>query len=337
MTQITSIEIELGSKCNLHCPLCTRNKKFYDNKHEKFQQELNVKSLIRFLDTMKPKDIKLVGAICEPTLYKHFLKVLNYCKDHNITIWLSTNGSTKNEEFWRQVARDIPEHSTINFDIDHTDPIKQLTYRRGSNLNKIISNIKVVQEELLILNKKVKLCALRIDFDWNKDNYKEFLYTAENIWKVEVYNIPCYNYSQDEFNELVEFWSHPKQVMYNRLDKLDKTKFSMKQDITCEAKNTTSIYLNCLGDIIPCCYINDLILKEDISLYMTDKSIRSGFNFPRFLSIYTNPSKEDIYNNYFNIISEGERQEDNNDLCSCCQKFCSKNKRKMFKVMDLDP
>ena len=38
-----SIEIGLHSKCNLHCPLCTRSKKFFlDNKdHRKFNNELD--------------------------------------------------------------------------------------------------------------------------------------------------------------------------------------------------------------------------------------------------------------------------------------------------------
>lgn len=339
--QINSIEIELGYKCNLSCPLCTRNKLFYDNKHVKFNTELDYEYLILFLETMKPKTVKLVGAICEPTLYPHFIKLLEYLNSKNIYVWLSTNGSTKNELFWKHVAIHIPENSTINFDIDHTDQIKQQTYRRGSNLNKILNNIRIVQNELKILNKKINLFALRIDFDWNKDNYDEFIYTAKNIWKIDVYNIPCYNFSQEEFKEDVSLYSHRKQFLYNRLDKLDSTKFAKRQEITCEAFNIKSIYLNCFGDIIPCCYINDLIFKEDNSLFGTEKSIRANYNFPKFYSIYDKQTYIEIKKNIEEVITLGttttSTQEENKTLCECCRKFCSKNKRKMFNVMDLDP
>ena len=82
-----SIEIGLHSKCNLHCPLCTRSKKFFlDNKdHRKFNNELDFEDLKNAILTIKPQELKLVGAICEPTMYYKFIELLEFCKEQNIS------------------------------------------------------------------------------------------------------------------------------------------------------------------------------------------------------------------------------------------------------------
>ena len=313
-----SIEIGLHSKCNLHCPLCTRSKKFFlDNKdHRKFNNELDFEDLKNAILTIKPQELKLVGAICEPTMYYKFIELLEFCKEQNISIWLSTNGSYGSEKFWERVTQAIPKNSVLNFDIGHTQ--KQL-YRK-SNTEKIIRNIKIVQKGINPED-SIRIEALRIEFNWNKDDEKNLEELTKDLG-IGLYKIPCYDYNPNEFKEDISFWDHPKKLYYQKINKL---KILNTKEINCEALTTNSIYINYLGYIMPCCYINDLLLSENIELYET--GIRN-----KFLNIKDRPIIEEITLNYRNAIDSKDQK-----IRNCCSKFCSSFKRKLYKNFKLDP
>lgn len=324
MLNIKSIEIlELGlnSICNLSCPLCTRNKIIFKNKedHPKYKAtNIDFHSMLKFIDELTNlKEIKIVGAVGEPTLYPFFLELLDYCNVNKIKIWLSTNGSTRDKEWWYQVGRLITEDSIINFDIDHTEQLKQKTYRRGSDLNKIRENILSVQQAMKDHNKNIILRGQRIDFDWNKDDKKQFIEYC-NTLQIEPYDIPCYDYDQKDFNEDVSFYTHPKEIEYKLFRKSSEVKIKYN-DIICASKKDKLIYLNYMGEVIPCCYINDEILKDK----------------HRYINIYDNSVGEIIAN--YNLIINQNVDLKFNVFGNICHKFCNKFSRNLCKKYGLDP
>lgn len=313
MKIIKEIEIGLTSHCNLTCPLCTRNKNIFKILPKFRPKNLEINRLKEFINFINPEEVKLVGAVGEPTLYPYFYELLKFLKTNNIKIWLSTNGVTHNIKWWNKIKEVIPKNSIINIDLDHTDEDMQL-YRRGTNLKKLKDHLEILAK---YQNKDYILKAQRINFDWNKNNYNFFMEEVLNWGFDEVYNIPCYDFNPNEFKEDLSFWKHEKQDKYKLLKRIN-TLNSKKQNlcIKCESKKDKLIYLNYLGEVIPCCYINDIILKEET---LIGNIYDDNFN--------------DLIKNYFKIIDnpiESKYKE-------TCIKFCTKINRQVYKEFNLDP
>ena len=323
--QIKSIEIGLTSNCNLKCPLCTRAKDIFQDKvnYPKFRQtEIDFNKLKEFIKVVKPEEVKLVGAVGEPTLYTHFIPLMKFLKENNIRVWLSTNGSTYKSDWWFELAQNIPDGSILNFDIDSPD-YNNNTYRRGSNYDKVINNIIALES---YPDSNFKIRAQRIDFKWNKYNYPgpdskgkdNFIDNLKyrGIKNIELYNIPCYDFNQEEFSEpdLETTYDHSNLMNYKRLNKWKTRMLESNQPIQLlfESKKQQVIYLNYLGEVLPCCYINDVSLKE--------KEAR--------LNIYNN-SIQECLDEYFNVI--------NNPTTYTCKYFCSSIARKLYQQFNLDP
>ena len=78
---IKQIEIGLTSNCNLKCPLCTRNKKIFKTLPKFKPENLDLDKLKEFISFVRPKEVKLVGAVGEPTLYPKFYELLKFLKE----------------------------------------------------------------------------------------------------------------------------------------------------------------------------------------------------------------------------------------------------------------
>lgn len=326
--QIKTIEIGLTSRCNLKCPLCTRAKDIFHDKenYPKFKPtELDFNKLKEFIEFIEPTEVKLVGAVGEPTLYTHFMKLMKFLKESNIKVWLSTNGSTYKSDWWYELAQHIPAGSVLNFDIDSPD-YDNNTYRRGSNYDKVINNI-IALEANVEYQQNFKIRAQRIDFKWNQYNYsgpnskgkENFIDNLRyrGIKNIELYNIPCYDFNQEEFSEpdLEIKFDHLNLNNYKRLNRWKGRMLeskTMEINIDCDSKHQKLIYLNYVGEVLPCCYLNDVSLKEK----------ELGIN------IYQN-SMEECLDNYYSII--------NNPTSYTCKYFCSSLARKLYKQFNLDP
>ena len=312
MNQIKIIEIGLTGMCNLKCPLCTRAKIIFKDKdsYPKFKPvELEFNTLLNFIKFINPDEIKLVGAIGEPTLYSRFYDLLLELNKLNIKIWLSTNGSTHNKEWWEKIATTIPKNSIINIDMDSSTDNNY--YRKGSDINKIKEVLSTLTDKN---NNGYTVRLQKIDFDWNKNDKLDTILND----KIELYEIPCYDFNPDEFLDktLEEKYSHPKLDIYKQLNKWKQKAIENNsehlQKIECDSKVQNLIYLNYLGEVLPCCYINDTSLKE--------KKLRP--------TIY-NTKFETLLNDYYNNI--------NNPVQPECKWFCAKKCRKLYKEFGLDP
>lgn len=330
------IEIGLSSMCNLNCPLCTRNKTEFKNQQQyqtkyKKNQYLPLDNLIKFIEMVNPKTIKLIGAVGEPTLYPQFLDLIEFLSFKGISIWLSTNGSTHDHKFWRRFGMIVPDGSIINFDIDHTDDIKQKFYRRGSDLGKILENSRAFVEANS--RKTITTRIQRIDFIWNKDNLNDMEYKIKNYdnWKHfdNVYTIPCYDFNPEEFNETtneLNKWVGPNNFLYKSVNSLTSKRLDIIpiEDIDCESVREKSIYLNYVGEVIPCCYINDEVLKNQL-------------NYPNIYQLFDAelnvvPYQLEKITNFLNDV-----QQQKCVFSDTCKFFCNKKSKQIYKNFNLDP
>ena len=146
--QISTIELELSTKCNARCPQCPRN--FYGG--AKWPTLPDNDLSLSWIKEKIPSDVlqsvdevKLCGTYGEPIFNKDIIEIIKYLKKFNITIVLNTNGGVRNKNFWQQLASILTHDDKVYFAIDGMHDTHQL-HRINVNLDTVIRNIRYFTE-----------------------------------------------------------------------------------------------------------------------------------------------------------------------------------------------
>ena len=249
---IYQIEIELLNVCNLSCPLCARANPEVINflsSHKAIHLDFEVltTTLLKFPSLKK---VHLVGGICEPTLYKEFIPLLEWLKEHNFVIMISTNASTLNEEKWKQIGNILQEEDEIRFAIDGSTQQSYEVYRKGGNLQKIISNF------LAFSHSKAFKVLQMIKFKHNKEQYEEEIKTISKFCNNKfdyIYRLTTGS-AKPEIGLEYPDQKKSKIDVYKKIfqQASNKIRQTLAKDIYCYSK-VGFIYINHLGQFITCC------------------------------------------------------------------------------------
>lgn len=251
--QILDIELELTTYCNAECPLCYRNYTvFKEHYPENKVRPLN--EIIEQLDQYPNLlNIRLVGSISEPTLYKHFFNLVKYIKSRKIGIEICTNGSVHKPEWWKQLSTLLTKEDEVYFTICGSTQEIHEVYRKGTSLDKILVNAKAFKSD------KKNDYAQCIRFMYNSDNLdsKEFadiVSQFSNIYMTETYlHKPSENYvSVVNLDQLVP--NTKKLDEYRHIDKLAKVKFEspIQGKARCMSLERKSQQIDVDGKVYPC-------------------------------------------------------------------------------------
>lgn len=150
------IFIDITDHCNSKCPLCTRHKvsKFtnvVDLVPTTFVNRSSV-SIETWKKWFTPEVLKKIsfinfqGSFGEPSLCEDLLDIIKYSRsiNKNIDILMSTNGGTRDKNFWKSLGRIIffsTPNSRVIFSIDGLEDTLS-EYRVGVDYNKVIDNAK---------------------------------------------------------------------------------------------------------------------------------------------------------------------------------------------------
>jgi len=88
----------------------------------------------------------MCGGLGEPTLYKDIFKLLPYFKKHNpnIRLNISSNGSTRDPNWWEELAKILDDKDDVTFGIDGIDEIHNI--HRTSDYRTILRNMEAFIE-----------------------------------------------------------------------------------------------------------------------------------------------------------------------------------------------
>ncbi len=140
-TPLINLELDLINVCNARCPLCH----FRNNYPESLETtaQLTREFLEQALDGARPERVFLAGDLGEPTLSPHLFSVLEYFVETNpsVCVVMNTNGCTKTHDFWRKLARRLPECHEVVFALDGLEDT-YATYRVGLDFERTIGNAK---------------------------------------------------------------------------------------------------------------------------------------------------------------------------------------------------
>ena len=259
------IEFEISSLCNAKCSGCQRT--MLDDKGEYYYKgNISMVQMNEWFDDVNLKDarIKLCGVLGDPIINPECVDICSYLilEKKVDRIELSTNGGTRGEKFWKDLA-EISHLSKRDNDLSglvvhwSIDGVTKNDYRENVSLEKVWKNFNIYHKN------KGRSIWQYIHFDYNADEIE----LAKK--KAQILNIPL---------RVRVSWRNTGDVKFKSKEalKLDSQTYeevknrSLKRnyeesDIVCRHKIENEIFVTSEGKIWPCCHLHD----EQVS-YKTD-------------------------------------------------------------------
>jgi MoaA/NifB/PqqE/SkfB family radical SAM enzyme len=297
LEELNEIEIELTTRCQAACPMCSRN--FHGLLPNKNVKNISwtvsdFKNIINLEILNHVKIISFCGAYGDPLICKDILEICKYIKENsNAEIRINTNGSFYNNSWWQKLADVLPKNHMVIFGIDGFKKNHE-KYRIGTDFNKIIENAKS------FIANGGNAIAQFISFDYNKNDYEDLKKYLLEIGFTFVFKIYSDRFRNKNFAVL--------DKNYNKIFELtpDKNSSSVSFDdsdidhifnffdnikIKCRSIYEKKLYIDARKHLYPCC--DTAAVRYEIE----------RLNEPNFNSILPVLKKQiaDIHNEYNNL------------------------------------
>ena len=196
----------------------------------------------------------LVGSMSEPTLYPHFLELIDYLKSRDIKIEICTNGDTRDDQFWLKLGQKLDQNDSVYFTICGSTQEMHEHYRKGTNLLSILHNAEVFR-----MSGKHNDYAQCIRFNYNSDDFdsNEFKRLVENFSHVYMtetfYPKNISNYS-NKFN-IDDFIPNKHKIeKYNKIKNLAEKSFQVLKNVKadCQSIEFKRQQIDVFGNVYPC-------------------------------------------------------------------------------------
>jgi molybdenum cofactor biosynthesis enzyme MoaA len=202
------VDIDLTNKCNQDCFYCN-SAEFREREpvHRNYEIYIDLIEKISKWRHHSPNSVGSTNCITfpgggEPTLLKHYERVIEYAIDCGFLVSLTTNGSNL-DKLATNVSREKLELiSWIGVDIDSADPITYEKIRKSKTKNlfkKVTKNIKMCTDA----GATVDLKFLLSDYNSSKEEFEKAFEYAQNAGVRLLYFRPTIFYSEEEFSNKI--------------------------------------------------------------------------------------------------------------------------------------
>tara|TARA_B100001057_G_scaffold491986_1_gene583412 strand:- start:3490 stop:4431 length:942 start_codon:yes stop_codon:yes gene_type:complete len=299
------IDIELTSFCNISCKGCFRvmskeadkilNKTYLDLDviKEKFQKEMfpNIKI------------INFCGSVDEPTTHPQFFEIIKHFATWNCHINVATNGSLRTESWWSKLAGFMPESHVVTWGIDGSDETSEM-YRQGSNFKKVQKNFRAF-------------------IGSGGRAHWQFIVFEHNEHQLEIAKQMAINEGFKEFKTII---SHRKDTGGVKHKKLEVEE---SPSISCKYGNQKRIFVNHMGNVIPCCHLNSKMLEFAVNDKQKDRfeQILVENNYMSDINLKNVSLDQAMYGKVWTDIQESWNS---NNRIPKCESVCKQNRRDKF-------
>lgn len=341
---VDSVHIELTNKCQASCPMCARN---YNGGREKEYLNLDEITLEKFIkwfpvDFLKKlKNFYACGNYGDPIIAQDSLEIFEYIRFHNkeTRLAIHTNGSARNIEWWKRLAKILGKNSVVVFAIDGFKGQHEL-YRKGTNFDKIIENASafiatggIARADSLVFkhneNSVNDFEKYLKDIGFDSVNFK----STKRFYGNKQFPV----YDQDgkfEYNldaARTEQWRQEFKInIDNLLSKSFVSKMKENAVIEPECVKLKQVYVDTHGNFFPCCwigfdYIDDPEPGDGSSLIAAKNNVVAESK--KILEVVSVPNLKD--KNILEIINDDKLWRDlyglwkSNDKPLQCVKSCS--------------
>ena len=274
---IDEYQLEITTYCNAACPQCPRN-----NNGSGTNPYLSLEHLSRsVIDSAFSKklctrlrQIFFCGSYGDPIMHPDFLDILRDFRRKSPTLWLyiHTNGSAHNTDYWQSLAEIINGYGQIDFNIDGLKDTNHL-YRRNTDFDKIINNATA------FINAGGRAVWNYIVFEHNQHQVKEAQQLSDSLgfreFKYRFTGRFLNHQTMEEFTQwpvqsktgVTEYVLRPTNLQEYKnksiiaLPNLKKQYPNLKEyfantDICCDSLTGNKVTINASGLVLPCNMLN---------------------------------------------------------------------------------
>ena len=264
------VSVELTTKCNAACPMCSRfkgdwDKSYWDTRTPNKEMPLQDLDFEVFKKAFTPNILKTIkefvfnGKLGDPLIHPNSMKFFKYIKEHspNTCVFIFTNASLRSHDYWKELASVLGKHDAVKFSIDGLEDTNHI-YRQRTDWNKIINNART-----FINNGGIAHWEYLV-FKHNEHQVEQAQLLAEkmNFARFEIRKTNRFKGSDDFYytaidNNLKKL-SLPKNKKYVHNNHNDYYYEAPKTfDIECAFQKENKIFLSFTGKIWPCSYISE--------------------------------------------------------------------------------
>jgi len=316
MDTIEWLDIELTSFCNIECKGCFRvlskhadkilNKEYItiDTIRERFQKSMfpNIKI------------INFCGSVDEPTSHPQFFDIIRHFADWDAHINIATNGSLRTTKWWEELASILPSSHAVTWGIDGSDELSEV-YREGSNFIKVEQNFRAFNAAGGRSNWQF------IVFEHNEHQLEEAKQRA----------------TDEGFKSFKTIISHRKQSKGDTVKAAKTEKIDNAPEIpyvSCKYGNQKRIFINHMGNVIPCCHLNSKMLEYSASEEHKDEfeSLLKNNDYMQTINLKHATIEDAIHSDIWQGI---QNSWDSDQPIPRCMQVCKQMKRDTFIKEDL--
>ena len=113
------LHIEPTNICTLKCPACSRTRFIEQWPQHWRNHSLDVQQLLKFLDIdLAGVSVVLCGNYGDPIYHPDFIDLIGGLKQRQAKIYITTNGSYKKVEWWKELTALLDSGDTVEFSVD---------------------------------------------------------------------------------------------------------------------------------------------------------------------------------------------------------------------------
>lgn len=269
LDKIRIVHVEASSRCNSHCPMCSRYTGHGHLQPDLKEGDLSADVFYKLFTkefTQQLDHVYFSGVYGDPCLNKLLPEFVNYLLDNGCrTIGIDTNGGYRDETWWAKLAR---PGVLINFAIDGIDNLTLEKYRIGVSYDKVYANLKsyvaaggAAQWNFIVfkhnehqVDQARKLAEelgvqFRLKVTQKFRGHRDFkvFVKGQHVSTLEPPEQEQYRHSNVGIK-----WHAPHVVF--EFDIKNYTRLNQNK-ITCKSLERQEIYLAANGLLMPCCYL----------------------------------------------------------------------------------
>lgn len=334
VSQADSLQLEISTKCNALCPGCVRTDHItYKHARNVFpkNQELSRTEIGKVLSSSwanRLTKLEFCGTMDEPLAHSDFLGILDdiYKTHPGITVYIHTNGSLRNEDYFVELAQKMSRfslESAVRFSIDGIGPVHSV-YRYNTDFDKIIKNLKAFTRH------GGRAIWQTLLFPWNTHQVDEMRAMAKEIGCVSFFLRPdrssVSQMGEEKLRELRSQNLEPYDGLpKGTLDIVSVVEPLMPHSVSCIYRDERKmIFISWDGNVWPCCFWTNLRYENKKKADWLNKNVYQKYG-EQFNSLKDH-SFDDILQHPFFTYDLVKSWESGSILKARCAEKCSSRK-----------
>lgn len=331
---VTHLHLEPTGDCNAQCPACPRNvwgSKFVNSDVDTGHLDL---SLLDNID-IDIKDVLINGNYGDWLMHPQAIDMVQLIQSKwSPQIQINTNGSARDKQFWQQAGQ---LGVTVEFSIEGVDQGTHSYYRRNTILKRLLDNaeayisaggkatwIMTVFEHNQHQIQECKELSQAMGFDRFEIRYshrqmsgnpipimENDMIISDWLWPTE----PNKSFDTELYGKQIQREVAQQQVTGKFITRDHSAKWVDNDSVSCNVKDTGSIYVSAQGELTPCCYLGKNITWDNVCKL---------FGVPADFNRLTNNSASAILEHSF--WQQLDKTLKSQTVCSVCSYNC-KQKR----------